>query len=126
MTDGALKFTLEPPNPSYASNGSNAKLMWDYGVDNENELLGIVYFVKVPPGKFSKMLVKSMDGSVADAQGIPLAYKGRVKTEGRATLVIENITPQDNTEFKCALTPNSGTALESKVQLIVTGMCCKM
>ena len=124
VTGGALKFTVKPPNPSYASNGSNATLMWDY--DTENELLGIVYSVKVPNGKFLKMLVKSVGGSVTDAQNIPSAYKGRVKIEGRATLVIENITPQDNTEFKCALTPKSGTDLESDVQLIVTGMYCKI
>lgn len=118
---GVLKFTLEPPDPSYARNGSNAKFVWDYSVDNQAELLGIIYSVKGSNGAFTGMLVKLMDGSVADHQNIPSAYKGRVRIEGRAALVIENVTPQDNTEFKCALVPNSGLDLESEVQLIVTG-----
>ena len=116
-----MKFTLEPPNPSYAGNGSNAKLVWDYSVDNQAELLGIIYSVKEPSGTFTGMLVKLTDGSVRNHLSIPAAYKGRVRIEGRASLVVENVTPQDNTEFKCALVPNSGRDLESKVQLIVTG-----
>ena len=119
--DGVLKFTLEPPNPSYVLNESNAKLVWDYSVDNQAELLGIIYSVKEPSGAFAGMLVKLTNGSVIDHQSIPAAYKGRVRIEGRASLVIDNVTPQENTEFKCALVPNSGRDLESKVQLIVKG-----
>ena len=114
---------MEPPNPSYARNGTLAKLVWDYSVDNQGELLGIIYSVKElkPSGVFVGMLIKSMDNIVTYHSSIPAAYKGRVRIEGKASLVIENVTPQDNTEFKCALIPNSGTDLESKVQLIVTG-----
>ena len=114
---------MEPPNPSYARNGSNAKLVWDYSVDNQAELLGIIYSVKElkPSGVFVGMLIKSMDNIVTDHSSIPAAYKGRVRIDGRASLVIENVTAQDNTEFKCALAPNSGIDLESTVQLIVTG-----
>ena len=124
--EGAFKFTLEPPNPRYARNGSNAKLVWDYSVDNPAELLGIIYSVKEPSGAFTGMLVQAMDGSLTHHQNIPSTYKGRVRIEGRATFVIENETLRDNTEFQCALVPNSGTDLVSKVQLIVTGMYCKM
>ena len=112
---------MEPPNPSYVLNGSNAKLVWDYSVDNQAELLGIIYSVKEPSGPFAGMVVKLTNGSVINHQSIPSAYKGRVRIEGKASLVIEKVTPEDNTEFKCALIPNSGTDLESKVQLIVTG-----
>ena len=124
--DGVLKFTLKPPNPSYAGNGSNAKLVWDYSVDNQAMLLGIVYRVKEPSGAFTGILLQPADGNVTNHQSIPAAYKGRVRIEGRASLVIENVTPQDTTEFKCALVPNSGKDLESKVQLIVTGTYCKI
>ena len=90
-------------------------------MDNQAELLGIIYSVKELSGVFTGMLVKLADGNVTNHQSIPAAYKGRVRIEGRASLVVENVTPQDNTEFKCALVPNSGRDLESKVQLIVTG-----
>ena len=116
-----MKFTLEPPNPSYAGNGSDAKLTWDFSMDTQAELLGIIYSVKEASGAFTGMLVKFTNGSVLNHQSIPTAYKGRVRIEGRASLVVENVTPRDNTEFKCALVLNSGTDLESNVKLIVTG-----
>lgn len=112
---------MEPPNPSYAGNGSNAKLVWDFSMDTQAKLLGIIYSVKEPSGAFTGMLVKYTNGSVINHQSIPAAYKGRVRIEGRASLVVENVTPRDNTEFKCALVPKSGTDLESKVKFIVTG-----
>ena len=45
----------------------------------------------------------------------------RVKIEGRATLVIKNINPADNTKFKCELERGLRT-FRSVVQLIVAGM----
>ena len=49
---------------------------------------------------------------------IPSLYKERVKIEGRATLVIKNINPRDNTKFKCEMW---GTNAKSIVLLIVAG-----
>ena len=117
---GVLKFTLEPPDPSYATNGCNAKMVWDYSVDNQAELLGIIFSVKRPSGGFTGMLVKSKDGIVTTHQRIPAAYQGRVRTEGKATLVIESVTPHDNTQFRCTLASNNGTDVKSVIQLIVT------
>ena len=59
------------------------------------------------------------------ASGIPSAYIGRVGIEGRATLVIENITIQDSTTFRCTLRIEPGIGLQdvlSEVKVIVTGM----
>ena len=56
---------------------------------------------------------------------IPSAYIGRVGIEGRATLVIENITIQDSTTFRCTLRIEPGIGLQdvpSDVKVIVTGM----
>lgn len=124
--EGVLIFTVEPPNPSYARKGSNAKLAWNYSVDTQAELQAIIYSVKVPAGVFKEMLIKTSDGNVQDSADIPSTYKGRVRAEGRATLVIENVTPQDNTKFKCALVLNSGIDVESEVQLTVAGTYCKI
>ena len=41
-TEAAFKFTLEPSNTRYARNGTLAKLVWDYSVDNQAELPGII------------------------------------------------------------------------------------
>ena len=120
-----MKFTLEPPNPSYARNGSNAKLVWDYSVDNEADLDGIIYSVQISGGTFTNMLGLQSDGTVQNfPSNIPNKYKGRVRTEGRASLVIENITSQDNSTFKCTLVAKTGAGqdVESRVQLIVTGI----
>ena len=119
-----IKFTVEPPDPSYARNGSNAKLVWDYSVDNKQaELEGIRYSVE-SNGKFNVILVLTNTGTVLNLPNIPAAYNGRVRIEGRASLVIENINLQDNTQFKCTLVAKLGAGVDllSIVQLIVTGM----
>ena len=118
---GVIKFTVEPPDPSYARNGSNAKLVWDYSVDNKQaELEGIRYSAE-SNGKFNVILVLTNTGTVLNLPNIPAAYNGRVRIEGRASLVIENINLQDNTQFKCTLVAKFGGDLVSIVQLIVTG-----
>ena len=120
-----MKFTLEPLNPSYARNGSDVKLVWDYSVDNQQaELDGIIYSLKISSDSFTNMLGLQNDGTVTTFSTIPNEYKGRVRIEGRASLVIENITSQDNTAFKCTLVAQTGVGRDvlSAVQLIVTGM----
>ena len=121
---GVVKFTIEPPNPSYARNGSNAKLVWDYSVDNQQaELEGIRYSVESGQS-FRPMLILKNDGTVVNPPNIPAAYSGRVRIERRASLVIEDINLQDNTQFSCTLVkkPGAGQDVVSIVRLIVTGM----
>ncbi|XP_078379929.1 uncharacterized protein LOC144662850 [Oculina patagonica] len=123
-SEGVIKFTLEPSDPSYAKKGSNARLVWDYSVDDkQKELQGIVYSVLVSNGPFVEMLVQFENGTVVDHPQIPAAYKGRVRIEGNASLIIENVSSRDNAIFKCALFPEPGLGViqESEVQLIVTG-----
>ena len=112
-----MKFTQEPSNPSYFNNGSDANLVWDY-TDPHNKVQNIIYSVLVS-GTFVQMMFNG-SGGVQEYSSIPLSYKGRVKIEGRATLVIKNINPGDNTKFKCEL--ETLKLLTSTVKLIVTGM----
>ena len=113
-----MRFTQEPPNPSYFNNGSDANLMWDY-TDPHNKIQYIIYSVLVD-GTFVRMMANDSHG-VQEHPDIPPSYKGRVKIEGRATLVIENINPGDNTIFRCELLGAIYT-FASRVQLIVAGM----
>ena len=113
-----MRFTQEPPNPSYFNNGSDANLMWDY-TDPHNNIQTIIYSVVINHA-FVRMLVNDSHG-VQEHPNIPQSYKGRVKIEGRATLVIENINPGDNTIFRCELLGVIDT-FASRVQLIVAGM----
>ena len=112
-----VRFTQEPSNPSYFNNGSDANLVWDYS-DPQNKIQYIIYSVLVD-GKFVRMIVNDSRG-VQQHPNIPPSYKGRVKIEGRATLVIKNINPGDNTEFKCII--RGGQNIENTVKLIVAGM----
>ena len=113
-----MRFTQEPSDPSLFNNGDDAKLVWDY-TDPHNKIQGIIYSVLVN-GAFLKMMVNDSN-DVQDHPAIPLSYKGRVKIEGRATLVIKNINPGDNTEFRCELIGSSLYLVQSTVQLIVAG-----
>ena len=110
-------FTQEPSNPSYFINGSDANLVWDYA-DPQNDIQSIIYSVLVN-GKLVEMLVNDSLG-VQEHYNILPSYKGRVKIERRATLVIKNINPRDNTEFQCELRGGL-SSLKSTVQLIVAG-----
>ena len=93
-----MHFTREPYNPIYFNNGSDANLVWDY-TDPHNNVQSTLYSVQVA-GAFVKMMVNDSRG-VQEHPDIPPSYKGRVKIEGSATLVIKNINPEDNTRFKC-------------------------
>ena len=114
-----VRFTQEPSNPSYFNNGSDANLVWDY-TDPHNEIQYITYSVLVN-GTFVRMIFND-SGGVQEHSTIPPSYKGRVKIEGRATLVIKNINPGDNTEFECELIGDFLYVVQSTVQLIVAGM----
>ena len=113
-----VRFTQEPSSPSYFNNGSDAKLVWDY-TDPHNDIQDILYEVQVN-GAFVKMMVKNSLG-VQEHPSIPPYYKGRVKIEGRATLVIKNINPRDNAKFNCELIGSFLETVKSTVQLIVAG-----
>ena len=114
-----VHFIKEPSNPSYFNNGSDAKLVWDY-TDPHNKIQGIIYSVLVNTA-YVRMIIRE-SGGVREHPNIPQSYRGRVTIEGRATLVIKNINPGDNTEFKCELTGSFLGSLVHTVQLIVTGM----
>ena len=113
-----VHFTQEPSNPSYFNNGSDANLVWDY-TDPHNKIQYIIYSVLVN-GAFVEMLVNDSHG-VQEHPSIPPSYKGRVKIEERATLVIKNINPGDNTKFNCEFIGSFLETIESRVQLIVAG-----
>ena len=113
-----VSFTQEPSNPSYFNNGSDANLVWDY-TDPQNKIQFIIYSVLVD-GTFVRMMVNDSRG-VQEHPNIPPSYKGRVKIEGRATLVIKNINPGDNTKFNCELSGDFLNTFQSTVKLIVAG-----
>ena len=113
-----MRFTQQPSNPSYFKNGSDAKLVWDY-TDPHNKIWSILYSVLVN-GAFVRMIFDN-SGGVQEHHDIPPSYKGRVKVEGRATLVVKNINPADNTEFKCSVYGSFVRTIGSTVHLIVAG-----
>ena len=113
-----VSFTQEPSNPSYFNNGSDANLVWNY-TDPLNEVRGVLYKVEMN-GELKKMIVKNSYG-VQENPNIPPSYKGRLKIEGRATLVIKNINPGDNTKFTCELIGSFINTFQSTVKLIVAG-----
>ena len=115
-------FTQEPSNPSYFNKGSDANLVWNYTYPR-NKIAAIAFSVLVN-GEFKTMIFNNSHG-VQEHSSIPPSYKGRVKIEGRATLVIKNISTGDNTKFRFEMWKNPSGQVEKTVQLIVAGMCCR-
>ena len=115
-----VRFTQEPSNPSFFNNGSDANLVWNY-TDPHKDIQSITFSVTGVNGAIIKIMVKDSNGG-QEHPNIPDTYKGRVKIEGRATLVIKNINPGDNAKFRCELNSDLTQKFISTVQLIVTGM----
>ena len=113
-----VRFTQEPSNPSYFNNGSDANLVWNY-TDPHNKIQYTIYSVLINDG-FVELMVNN-SGGVQEHPNIPPSYKGRVEIEGRATLVIKNINPGDNTKFRCEVVGGFPYTSVSTVQLIVAG-----
>jgi len=122
-TDGAISFIKEPDKPSYVKKGNNATLVWDYSVtDRQKELKFIIWAVYLN-NQFENLMVEYKNGNRVISSTVPSAYIGRVGIEGRASLVIENITTQDSTTLRCVLRTEKGLGLSdqiSEVKLIVT------
>ncbi|XP_020616005.1 neural cell adhesion molecule 2-like [Orbicella faveolata] len=122
-TEEAVSFIKEPDNPSYVKKGNNATLVWDYSVtDRQTELKGIIWAVYFN-NQFKNLMTESKNGDRVISSQMPSAYIGRVGIEGRATLIIENITFQDSTTFQCTLRVEPASGLQSKtstIELIVT------
>ena len=95
--------------------------MWDY-IDPNNDFVGIIFSVLVDgnQGKEFKRMLYKQYGVIANHSSIPALYQGRVRMEGNATLVIEKITPKDNTEFRCEIF--GALSKRSTIQLIVAGL----
>lgn len=120
-----MSFTKQPDNPSYVTKGNNVTLVWDYAVtDRQAELKAITWEVYIS-NMFKLLIVELKNGERVVKSDMPSAYTGRVDIEGRASLVIENITDQDNTFFHCTLRAEPTSGLQSQistVKLIVRGM----
>ena len=113
-----MHFIQEPSNPSYFNNGSDAKLVWGY-TDPHNNIQSTLYSVLLN-GAFERMMGNDSHG-VHEHPNISPSYKGRVKIEGRATLIIKNINPGDKTKFRCEVNGKFVYTVGSAVQLIVAG-----
>ena len=122
-----MAFTRTPKDPTHVVKGSNATLVWEYSVgDREKELKGIIWIVadKVTGNPIS-LITETKSGTRSYAAGIPEAYKKRVSIEDQATLVIQEVTLDDNREFSCnvrAEGSSSAISIENSIKLIVTGM----
>ncbi|KAJ7326571.1 hypothetical protein OS493_027525 [Desmophyllum pertusum] len=122
-TDGDLTFTQEPGAKLYRQEGSNVALTWDYKVDKIGELEYIIWRVyNKTEMKTRNLIVEYKKFGYVRYTNYTLSAYGteRLKKEGRATLVIKDITFEDSTNYRCILSGENATA-ESLVELIVTG-----
>ena len=71
------------------------------------------------------LAVEYPNGTVKRNSDIPPEYDGRIKKEGRATLVIKGVSFEHSNRFKCTLEGKQGVAeISSTTELVVTGAVC--
>ena len=113
--DGYVRFIAKPDDPSYVKKGRTVKLVWDYKPYDQPTTIVLSVAVQ---NTYVPLLAKQ-NGSVTYSPNTPSAYMGRVKLEGRATMVIYNVSSQDSFAFfQCELVPSDSSA----IQLILMGM----
>ena len=121
---GVLKFSQKPNDVIYLRKGSDVVLKWDYAEKSELQFIDWKVYNKTA-GKYVFLRVEDENGTAAHnpaAPWPPAAYVGRIEREGRATIIIKNITIEDAANFKCTLTGKPGVgSIGSDILLVVTG-----
>ncbi|XP_022804177.1 receptor-type tyrosine-protein phosphatase S-like [Stylophora pistillata] len=96
LADGYVRFIAKPDDPSYVKKGRTAKLVWDYKPYDQPTTIVLSVAVQ---NTYVPLLAKQ-NGSVTYSPNTPSAYMGRVKLEGRATMVIDNTSIIINSRLK--------------------------
>ncbi|XP_028516690.1 uncharacterized protein LOC114575621 [Exaiptasia diaphana] len=127
-SDAAVRFTKQPGSKLYVLKGHTAKFTWDYHVDNIN-----IEFDSQSPRWYyhnDSYVIGYGDAFlnwkfIIDTSTCParlLTPTIRVSVEGKATLVITNVTLADSGTYGCRLVLSSGLPISmptSQAQLIV-------
>ncbi|XP_020912639.1 neogenin isoform X1 [Exaiptasia diaphana] len=129
LADAAARFTKHPEEKLYIVKGQTAKLTWDYQVDNIDK----EFDSQSPRWYFHNYSYMIGYGDGFDGWKFKISLKTcplrlltptvRVSAEGRATLVITNVTRADSGTYVCTLFLLSGSISSmpsSKAKLIVT------
>ncbi|XP_048588340.1 uncharacterized protein LOC5512415 isoform X2 [Nematostella vectensis] len=120
------RFTKMPDAVVYVTRGNTVKLVWEYTVDNRER-----EFARYSPswdffnsqGQSSQIAYEDKENKwrwSVTSMTIPDRLQGRVSKEGQATLVIRDLTTEDNGVYGCSLVLMSGEPIVSKVEIFVT------
>ena len=124
------RFTKHPEDTLYVVKGQTARFTWDYHVDNINS----EFDSQSPRWYFNSFFSMIGYGNAYDSWKFSIARITcparlrtptlRVSVEGKATLVITNVSLADSGTYICRLYLASGLSSSmptSQAQLIVTG-----
>ena len=123
FTEG-LVFTQTPNGTLYYVKGSDAFFNWSYRVDNRTAELGFVIWSRYNNTNQQEQILfyEDVKGDIHPGFNRPPSYIGRVRKEGQATLVVENVTFEDTAKYSCTLDGKSPVPdVDDIVQLVVTG-----
>lgn len=121
-SDAVVKIIEPPKKEVFVRSGDKAEIVWDYTVDDRNDLSfrAFVWSVAIPPYSSTKKTIKQELNTGVKQVGadIPDFLKGRSDVTGRATLEITSVNLNDSNTYFFNVGALSGS-VESAINLTV-------
>ncbi|XP_068733699.1 uncharacterized protein [Montipora capricornis] len=120
--EGAAMFTQTPNSTVYFMEGKDGVLDWKYSLGDKAAEFEFITWSVIKGVKSSLLLFENATGFLAPGSNVPAEYIGRVNKTKQATLVIKNITFNDNDIIlQCSISLKFSPGLDDDVKILVIG-----
>ncbi|XP_048588117.1 Down syndrome cell adhesion molecule homolog isoform X2 [Nematostella vectensis] len=120
----SVRFTEVPSEVLYVSNGSTAKLTWRYSTTNRSAELSepsITWSFYESSNASGVQLAEEKQNKTWTISGTcPDRLRARLKQADSASIIIVNVTLEDNGIYECSLRTRVGPTILNTTQLVVT------
>ncbi|EDO26149.1 predicted protein, partial [Nematostella vectensis] len=124
IAECSVRFTKVPSEVLYVSNGSTAKLTWRYSTTNRSAELSepsITWsFYESSNASGVQLAEEKQDKTWTISGTCPDRLRARLKQADSASIIIVNVTLEDNGIYECSLRTRVGPTILNTTQLVVT------
>ena len=110
-----ITFLFTPPNPSYAVEGKDFTLWWNYALDGD---LNSVQFSKITGSRIDFIASRRGPGKINSTEKYKARFRARATSTG-AELIILSVQPSDEATYQLNLASTYPTLTSHRVKVIV-------